>query len=144
MRRIMTRTALVVLAALTLAAGLASAVGAVAIDEEDEIELTRQTHVGPTVLEPGRYRLQHEWIEGRHYLVVRSHTTHQGPLQGTPHAETTGHQIARIACRVVSTRMQQAGTGLATTVEPDGTSTLTEVRIRGERRVHVLVPRPQL
>ena len=144
MRQI-TCTGLVVFAVLALAAGLASAQGMLLpLTEGDEVELTRKTRVGAIVLQPGRYQLQHQWIEGRHYLVVRSNTTRpEESPQGTRPPDGTGDEVARVACRVVSGGMQQAGTGLTTTLEPDGTSTLTEVRIRGGRRGHVLVLQPQ-
>lgn len=145
MRRI-AGTGFVVIAVLVLTAGVAAAQGTLIpfTSARDEIELTRETRVGSTVLAPGRYQLQHQWIEGRHYLVVRAHATPTAaPSPGTKPVDGTGHEVARVPCRVVATKMGQAG-GLTTTLERDGTATLTEVTMSGERRGHVLVLQPQL
>lgn len=147
MRRI-TSTAFAVVAVLVLAAGVAAAQGTLIpfTSARDEVDLTRETRVGSTVLAPGRYQLQHQWSEGRHYLVVRTYaTTSAAPSPGTTPVDGMGHGVARVPCRVVATRLGQAGAGawLTTTLEPDGTATLTEVTISGERRGHVLDLQPQ-
>ena len=141
-------TAFAVVAVLALAAGVAAAQGTLTpfTSARDEIELTRDTRIGSTVLAPGLYQLQHQWIEGRHYLVVRTHATPTAaPSPGTTQVDGMGHEVARVPCRVVATRLGQAGAGagLTTTLEPDGTATLTEVTISGERRGHVLDLQPQ-
>ena len=129
-----------IVAVLTLAAGVAAAQTTLTpfTSTSEEVEFTRATRVGATVIAPGRYYVQHEWMEGRHYLVVRTPVT----LPAAPAAATgalDANVLARVLCRVAPVSMVQAGTGLTTTLEPNGTATLTEVTINGERREHVLV-----
>ncbi|HLG54293.1 MAG TPA: hypothetical protein VI485_03115 [Vicinamibacterales bacterium] len=145
MRRI-TVTGSILVAILALAAGsaLAQGIAAIRVSEPDEIELTRETRVGSTMLERGRYQLQHQWIEGSHYLIVRAHPTDHGAAQEATGANAVGNEVARVRCRVISTNLRQSGTGMTTRLEVDGSATLTEVRIRDERRGHLLVLQPQM
>lgn len=51
-------------------------------------------------------------------------------------------KFCELACSTM--RGMAVTSGISTTVESDGTSTLTEVRIHDERRGHVLILQPEL
>ncbi|HLG54277.1 MAG TPA: hypothetical protein VI485_03035 [Vicinamibacterales bacterium] len=138
-----TRIGFVVFAALAFVVPLAFAQTPIAMGKNESVELTRETRVGTAVLKPGHYRFHYEAVDGQHYLVVRSQTTHGGPTLGAHHAGKTGDEIARVPCRLVASDAKQRGTSVYLTDNADGTSTLTRISIRGERGGHVLVPEPQ-
>ena len=62
---------------------------------------------------------------------------------GHHYAGATKDEVARVACRLVSTDKKQRNTALYTTKEADGTSLVTQIAIRGEMGSHVLVLEPQ-
>jgi hypothetical protein len=128
------------LTALALAVPLAFA-QPVAIGKKGDVELTAETRVGSTTLTPGHYRFQHELIEGQHYLVVRAQSTVQSTIVGSTHhyAGPAKDEVARVACRVVSTDKKQRETALSTITEADGTRRVTQIAIRGEQGSHVVL-----
>ena len=115
----------------------AQGIAAIKVSEPDEVEFSRDTRIGSALLTRGRYQLQHQWFEARHYLIVRASVPPSA--QEPPQANTIGSEVARVRCRVVPRNDSPSGTGVSTTLEADGTTTLTEVSIHHERRAHVLV-----
>jgi hypothetical protein len=110
------------LAALALAVPLAFAQEAVAVGKRADVELSAETRVGSASLKPGHYQLQHQFIDGQHYLVVRAQSTIRRPDTGTHWAGATTDEVARVACRVVSTDTKQRQTALYTSKDADGAS----------------------
>lgn len=133
------RLGLIGIAVLALTAARAFAENTALIGHRGEVQLAGDTRVGSALLTAGRYQVQHQWIAGRHYLVVRSHGTPTGATDSQK-AETS-LEVARVACRVVPTT-RRPGTGLFLTEGVDGISTLTRIGILDERRAHVLVLEP--
>lgn len=136
------RTGFVAFAVLALIAPLAFAEDAVAVGKKGTVEFTGETRVGSTVLKPGHYQLQHRLIDGQHYLVVRAQSTARVP-GGSHYAGATGDEVARVPCRVVSTDKKQAATALHLSKNADGSQTLTQIKIRGEKGGHVVELEPQ-
>jgi hypothetical protein len=130
-----------ILAALVAAIPPAYAQGTMAIGKKGDVEFTATTHVGSTTLKPGHYRFQHQIIDGQHYLVVRAQTTVPG-TPGSPsshYAGATKDEVARVPCRVVSSDKKRPVTALYTRKEADGTLTVTQIDIQGEKGGHVVL-----
>jgi hypothetical protein len=127
------------LAVLALAVPLAFAQEPVAMGKRANVELSAETRVGSAILKPGHYQLQHQFIDGQHYLVVRAQSSVRRPDTGTHWAGATTGEVARVVCRVVSTDKKQRETALVTSTDADGTPRVTQIAIRGEHGSHVVV-----
>lgn len=136
------RIGLVVFAVLAFIAPLAFAQDTVAIGKKGEVEFTRDTRVGSTVLKPGHYQFQHRMVDGQHYLVVRSQQTVKSRPGGPHYAGATGEEVARVPCRVIPRDKKQAVTALHLLNEVDGTK-VTRIDIRGEKEGHIITLEPQ-
>lgn len=113
----------------------------VAIGKNGDVELTQPTRVGTMTLEPGHYRLQHQMQDGAHFLVIKRRAERQ---TGSMHEATgPGEEVARVACEVVALNAKVKETSLYLRREPDGTSVITQIRIRGERGGHVIALEPK-
>ena len=110
--------------------------------KKGEVEFTTETHVGSALLKPGHYQFQHHLIDTQHYLIVRSQAT--SSLRGGQHyAGATGEEIARVPCRLLSSDKKQRDTALYWRQNADGTRTVTQINIRGEKDGHVITLEPQ-
>lgn len=137
------RMGFVVFAVLALVAPLAFAQDTVALGKKGEVEFTRDTRVGSTLLKPGHYQFQHQSIDGQHFLVVRSQRTVQNRPAGRHYAGATGDEVARVACRLVAADKKQALTALYLVNEADGNTRVTRINIRGEKEGHIITLEPQ-
>ena len=128
-------------AALILAPTLASAQpGHTPIGKKGEIELDRPTHIGATLLQPGHYQVQHKMVDGQHALIVRQQET---TYVGRDHrAGTTGPEVARIPCRIVTFDSSATLTAVYWTKEADGSATVAQIRIMGEGAGHIVAIEP--
>ncbi len=131
------------LAALAVTVPRAFAQESVDAGKKADVELTAETRLGAASLKPGHYQLQHQFIDGQHYLVVRAQSTIRRPDTGTHWAGATTDEVARVACRVVSIDKKQRETALVTSKDADGTPRVTQITIRGERGSHMVLE-PQL
>lgn len=116
---------------------IANAAERASIGKKGEIELVRPTHFGATLLTRGHYQVRHQMVEGQHYLIVR----HQ-ELGRDGVLRDTGHDAARIPCRIVTFDTPPEVTEFYWTKNPDGTGTAEQIRIRGEGAGHVLALEP--
>lgn len=112
-----------------------------AIGKNGDVELTAETRIGATALKPGHYRFRHATQDGQHYLVInqrpamrRANETH--PMGG-------GSEIARVPCDIVPLDATAKNTAMYTTLQPDGSQVITQLRIRGERGGHLLALQPK-
>ena len=118
---------------------LALAQEPVPIGKTGDVELRTETRVGSTSLMPGHYRFQHQLIDGNHYLVVHGRLTVRRTTDGVHWAGATGDEVARVACRFVSTDTKQRDTAVNTTKDADGTLRATQITIRGEKGSHLII-----
>ena len=109
----------------------------IGIGKKGEIELVRSTHLGATLLPEGHYQVQHQMVEGKHYVIVRHQELGQDRV-----LRDTGHEAARVPCRIVTIETAPEVTELYWTKNPDGTGTATQIRIQGEGVGHVVVLEP--
>ena len=141
MRRVITGL-LSVAATMALAVSLAYAQGPPALGKKADVEFTKPTHVGTAVLAPGHYRLQHQLLDGEHYLVVRAQETQHDPAWWGTYRHSAGAtkgEVARVACRVTPKDEKQRATVMAVKRNADGSQTIVEIGIAGEAGVHVLL-----
>ena len=138
------RIGLVAVAVLGLAAPLAFARGPVTAGKKGDVELTRETRIGSTVVKPGHYRFQHQSIDGQHYLVVRAQST-EWRRGGTHYAGMTKDEVTRVPCRLAATATGRkiADTAIHTKTDADGVQTVTQIDIRGDTEGHVVTLMPQ-
>ena len=110
------------------------------IGKKGDLELGRAAHFGATLLQPGRYQVQHVTVDGQDYLVVRQ----QEKLDVGRHARVyqTGAEVARVPCQIVPLDKSAWRTQARWTKEADGTVTITEIRITDERSGHLIGVRP--
>ena len=110
------------------------------IGRKGDLELGRATHLGATLLQPGRYQVQHVTVDGQEYVVVRQ----QEKLNVGRHAQlyTTGAEVARVPCQIVPLDKPARRTEARWMKEADGTATVTEIRIMDESAGHVISVRP--
>lgn len=131
-----------VLAALFMGSSLALAQPApIAIGKNGDFELTRPARIGTTTLEPGHYRLRHQLQDGNHFLVVdRRGEARRGSMH-----QVTGpdKEIGRVPCQVITLDEKVRDTALYHRIDPDGTSVITQIRMRGERGGHVIALEPK-
>ena len=135
------RITLVALAVIALGGAAALAQDSLALGKNGDVELRAETLVGSTSLKPGHYRFQHQLVDGQHYVVVRAQTPARSGST-THYAGATKDEVARVACRLVSTDKQR-DTALYTTKAPDGSVRLTQIAVRGEKGSHIFVLEPQ-
>lgn len=129
---------LVVVAALVMSASfIANASERTSIGKKGEIALVRPTHFGTTLVAQGNYQVHHQMIDGEHYLILRHQELGRDGL-----LRDTGHDVARVPCRILSFDTAPQVTELHWTKEPNGTGTATQIRIRGEGAGHVVVLEP--
>lgn len=127
-----------VAAAIVMAVSvIATASERAGIGKTGEIELQRPTHFGATLLPAGHYRVQHQMIEGQHYLVIR----HQD-LGRDNVLRDTGHDVAQIRCQIVTFDTAHERTELLWTKNTDGTGTATQIRVQGEGGGHIIALEP--
>ena len=128
--------------ALFLVASLAAAQGTpIAIGKNGDVELTKPARIGTTRLEPGFYRLQHQMQNDEHFLVVKAR---RKEWRGSRMEATgSGTEVARVPCQVVPQDSKGKGTRLHVRAEADGSDTITQIWIRGERGGHVVTLQPQ-
>lgn len=69
---------------------------------------------------------------GDHYLVIRAVRI----MLRTPIARVR-EEVARVSCQIVPLTDEVANTAMFTSRLPDGTSKLTQLRIRGKTRGHI-------
>ncbi len=128
---------------LVTAAGTAS----LPIGKNGDVEFTETVTVGPTVLQPGHYRFKHTVQDGEHYLLIgRQQMARVGPGgAGTNehYGIGKGTEVARIPCTVVPLDRKVKHTEVHIRTEPDGSRTVTQIRIEGEGLGHMLALEPQ-
>ena len=113
----------------------------IAIGRNGDFELTRPARLGTITLDPGHYRLRHQLQNGDHFLVVNRRGEQR---RGSTHYVTgPDKEIGRVACQVVTLGEQVRETVLYHRADPDGTSVITQIRMRGERGGHVIVLEPR-
>ena len=108
------------------------------IGKKGEIELTQPTRLGTTQLQPGHYEVQHAFLEGQHYVVVREQvrpTRRHGAL-------ITGDEVARVPCLVVTLDKPARSSFAYRTKGADGKATITEIRIAEEPAGHIIALQP--
>ena len=110
------------------------------IGKKGDLELGRATHFGATLLQPGRYQVQHVTLDGQDYVVVRQ----QEKLDVGRHARVyqTGAEVARVPCQIVPLDKSAWRTEARWTREADGTVTITEIRIADESAGHLIAVQP--
>ena len=110
------------------------------IGKKGDLELGRATHFGATLLQPGRYQVQHVTVDGQDYVVVRQ----QERLDVGRHARVyqTGAEVARVQCQIVPLDKSAWRTEARWTKEADGTVTITEIRIADESAGHLIAVQP--
>ena len=107
--------------------------GAKVSGKKADIQLSQQTRVAGTVLEPGYYRGQMQREGDRHVLVLARQDTRSG---STTYGVGAGHEVLRAPCTVTegeknaNTELRQRNDG--------GVSVLNTVRIKGESGTHVI------
>lgn len=137
------RMAVGVLAALALMPGLAPAQGkAFSLGKNGDVELTTAASIGSTTLPPGQYRFQYVEEDGRHDLAVRMRPEERS-YGGRRYGVGPGTEVARIPCLLMPRGQKIRQTSLVLKTEPDGTTRITEIRIRGEAASHVIAREPK-
>jgi hypothetical protein len=119
------------------AAAVASAVERTSIGKKGSVEFIRPTHIGATLLQPGHYQVQHKIVDGEHYLVVRLQE-----MRRDGRVYDVNHEVARVACRILTVERSPQLTEFYWTKEADGTGTVTQIRIQGEGAGHVIAIEP--
>lgn len=114
----------------------------VPIGKNGDVELSKPARIGDVTLQPGFYRLQHQEQDGNHVLVVKQRTAERRGRQS--YGVGPGTEIARVPCQVVPLDKKTSGTELHLRNEPDGSTAITQIRIRGERSSHVLALEPKV
>ena len=144
MKNCVSRTFIIAVAALVLIAPSAFGQTAVKVGKKGEVELSTDVRFGPSMLTPGHYQLQHQSVDGQHFLVVRPRTTVRTSPR-THYGGATGDEIARVPCRVVPTPAGKKTweTALYTKLDADGVRSFTRVDVRGETEGHVVTLEPQ-
>lgn len=136
---------LTVAAVLTFVTPLAFAQDTVAIGKKGEVQFSRETRIGSTLLKPGHYQFQHQSNDGQHYLVIRERQPF--PSGGGTHVVGGGggRELAWVPCRVVSTGTgdRTRATMLYWKADPDGVQRITRINIIGETESHVITLEPQ-
>lgn len=120
---------IVSLCALALFVALPRAAAAQAHEHEGnspkaDFHLSKALVVGTTTLEPGDYRFQCLFVDGKHVLVVTS---------------DDGKEMARVPCEPEQLTSKVTLSDFRSINRPDGTVALTAVRIKGEKIAHRLV-----
>ena len=141
------------LAAITSALVTVGVVVAVAesdtrpIGKNGDVEFTDAVTVGTTVLQPGHYRFKHSMENGQHYLLIsRQQTVIPGPAGAGTNQHYGGGkrtEVGRVPCEVVPVDAAVKHTEVHVRTQPDGSRTVTQIRIAGEGASHVLVLEPQ-
>ena len=110
------------------------------IGKKGDLDLGRASHFGTTLLQPGRYQVQHVTVDGQDYVVVRQ----QEKLDVGRHARVyeTGAEVARVPCQIVPLDKSARRTVARWTKEADGTVTITEIRIMDESAGHLIAVQP--
>jgi hypothetical protein len=88
------------------------------------ITLAQNVVLGTTTLRPGEYKFQCRMIDGKTFLVVTS---------------SDGKEITRVACEQEILDAKVPESELRTLLRPNGTRTLTAVRLKGEKVSHRIV-----
>lgn len=119
---------------------LVAAAQTVPLGKNGDVELSNAARIGTVDLQPGHYRLQHVTTDGQHFLIVKSQPeTRRG---GMHYASGPGKEIARIPCQVVTLDKKVKATELHTRKQPDGTTVITQIRIRSEGAGHLIALEP--
>ena len=134
------RTGLVTCAALTLWVWQASAQETWVDGHTAQVEFRRPTRVGPTLLAPGTYQLQHQVIDGQDYLAV--HVASRSFVPGHHYLGAVIEEVARVPCRIIPTRAEQADTAVYTKRDAEDVAIVTRVAMRGEKGIHVITTLP--
>ena len=113
----------------------------VPIGKNGDVELSKPARIGDVTLQPGFYRLQHQEQNGNHVLVVKQRAAER--RGGQSYGVGAGTEIARVPCQVVPLDKKLSRTELHLQNEPDGSTAITQIRIRGERSGHVLALEPK-
>jgi hypothetical protein len=89
------------------------------------ISVDHPTQVGDTVLKPGDYRFQCRHLADKTFLVVSR--------------ADSGKEVVRVPCREEALPQKIADSELRVVVQPDGSSALQSIRIKGETLAHRIV-----
>ncbi len=112
-----------------------------ATGKRGDVEVSKETRIGETTLAPGFYRMQHATLDGRHVLVVKKrYTEFRG---GQTVAFGAGKEVARVPCDVVAQDAKVRDTAIHVRIAPDGSRSIAQVQIRGERAGHLVASEPK-
>lgn len=103
------------------------------------VEFRGPTRIGPTLLAPGIYQLQHQVVDGHDYLAVQ--VTSRSYVPGHHYFGAVVDEIARVPCRVIATRAEQSDSAVYVTTDAEGVATVSRFVIRGEKAIHVVTAR---
>ncbi len=130
------------LAAVMLIPALASAQGkALGLGKNGDVELTAVASIGSTALQPGSYRFRYLEQDGRHYLIVKARE--QERRGGRRYGVGSGTEVARVECVLIPLGQKIRQTKLLLTTDPDGTSRIAQIQIKGEAAGHVIALGPK-
>ena len=123
---------------MTLSLSAASAQAPKDVGKKAGIELTEPTRVGRVMLVAGRYAVEHQVVDGKHYLVFRSQTIESARGGLNRWMKTAKQEAARVPCRLVS--IDRSGEDVVLTrLGSDGTRELVEIRFRNTLWTHAVV-----
>ena len=136
----MHRTTLGIAAALVLLVPAAQAQSTWSDGQIATVEFRRDTRIGSTLLKPGTYQLQHQVVDGHDYLAV--HVTSRSFVPGHHYFGAVIDELARVPCRIISTRTEQSDTAVYTKNDVDGTAMVMRLIFRGEKAIHIVTTEP--
>lgn len=134
---------LTVLSAAVLLAGSSLVYGkdAATRGKSGDVQLNRETRIGTTTLTPGFYRVQHVMVDGKHFLVVKKRSAEW--RFGATYTYGAGQEVARVACDVVAQDSKVRDTAAHIRTAPDGSRSVTQIQVRGERVGHIIPAEPR-
>ena len=110
------------LALMTFPSAVAAQDHHVANSKKADFHVSQALTIGNETLKPGDYRFQCVKINGEDMLVVTS--------------DDSGREVARIPCKMEPLAKKSEVNELRTVSQPDGSSVLSAVRIKGENIAH--------
>jgi uncharacterized membrane protein len=99
-----------------------------------DIRLESKVKVGDTILQPGRYRVQHVQQGEEHFMVFRELEL---PAGYRMFAEWPGKEVARVKCSVEPVETAVRKTNAVLRTGNSSSQTLREIYVRGEHVKHV-------
>lgn len=128
-------------AALLAGSSLVSGKDAATRGKSGDVQLNHEAQIGTTTLTAGFYRVQHVMLDGNHFLLVKKRNAEL--RFGATYTYGAGQDVARVACDVVPQDTKVRDTAVHVRISPDGSRSITQIQVRGERVGHVIQAAPK-